>query len=375
MLNALIMDLGKEGPANRKKWLGELDSGEMLIAYHQAVQSSDPRICYVPGGNYADKIAPVNKGDTPSSAIQGNKVRLCNIMVNVIFILGELRAAQQNDLGLVDFLDSVLKKISNACGNLWSLEVVATTECCDTVGTDIPPSLAIVDIKDYGADPDFVVSMLPTNSYIRDFKFEMRMTDAMKTQALYSGGPIAVMDSPSGGNCDATVFKSFNIDAANRYNLAKGPPVPPSSDCAGNTGIVQAIGDLSYNGLFEQMIKEGISSERADGCRTTLSEAYSMTSGEFQSWRNAGGFTKLFLSIFGGKDQREHCKGVPLPFNFSFTVDGVGGFKFGQMVTSDRMPKSITDNFHWQITTVEHSVTVQDWTTTVNTVCRYRGEI
>ena len=62
-----------------------------------------------------------------------------------------------------------------------------------------------------------------------------------------------------------------------------------------------------------------------------------------------------------------------MPFEFSFTLDGIGGFGFGQMVSSDRIPETIRNGFNWQVTSVEHSVTPNDWSTTVNTVCRYKA--
>jgi hypothetical protein len=61
-----------------------------------------------------------------------------------------------------------------------------------------------------------------------------------------------------------------------------------------------------------------------------------------------------------------------VPFEFGFTVDGIGGFSFGQMVSSDRIPSAVKKAFEWQVTTVEHTVTPNDWTTTVNTVMRYK---
>lgn len=66
----------------------------------------------------------------------------------------------------------------------------------------------------------------------------------------------------------------------------------------------------------------------------------------------------------------EECKGSPLPFELAVSLDGVGGFGFGQVVSADRIPKAISANFIHQVTAVEHSVTAQDWVTTVNTIAR-----
>ena len=72
-----------------------------------------------------------------------------------------------------------------------------------------------------------------------------------------------------------------------------------------------------------------------------------------------------------GTDDSYLCGGIILPFNFEFTVDGIGGFKFGQIVSSTRIPASLRENYVWQVTAVEHTMNIQDWTTTVKTVARY----
>jgi hypothetical protein len=117
------------------------------------------------------------------------------------------------------------------------------------------------------------------------------------------------------------------------------------------------------------MIENGPSPTNVTACRTSLIESYNLTDQDFVISRILPDSSKFV----GSGANRQHCKGVPLPFNFSFTVDGIGGFEFGQMVSSDRIPPQIRKNFEWQITTVEHSITVNDWTTNVNTVCRYKG--
>ena len=63
-----------------------------------------------------------------------------------------------------------------------------------------------------------------------------------------------------------------------------------------------------------------------------------------------------------------------LPFEFSFTLDGIGGFAFGQMVSCDRIPLEVREAYNFQVTSVEHSLTPNDWTTTVNTICRYKSK-
>lgn len=61
-----------------------------------------------------------------------------------------------------------------------------------------------------------------------------------------------------------------------------------------------------------------------------------------------------------------------MPFEMSLTFDGIGGFGWGQAITCNLLPSYVKERFVYQITSVEHSVTYGDWTTTVNAKGRYK---
>ena len=65
---------------------------------------------------------------------------------------------------------------------------------------------------------------------------------------------------------------------------------------------------------------------------------------------------------------------VMYPIDFSFTVDGVSGFIFGNAVDTNYLPGKYADRSKsvFTVTTVEHNVSGNDWTTTCNTVFRLR---
>ena len=62
---------------------------------------------------------------------------------------------------------------------------------------------------------------------------------------------------------------------------------------------------------------------------------------------------------------------VPFPLEFSAVLDGIAGIKFGDTVSINYLPKVYREkNIVWTTTTVQHEISNNDWTTTVNTVCR-----
>jgi len=62
---------------------------------------------------------------------------------------------------------------------------------------------------------------------------------------------------------------------------------------------------------------------------------------------------------------------VPFPLEFSAVLDGIAGIKFGDTVSINYLPKVYKEkNIVWTTTTVQHEISNNDWSTTVNTVCR-----
>ena len=64
-----------------------------------------------------------------------------------------------------------------------------------------------------------------------------------------------------------------------------------------------------------------------------------------------------------------------MPLKFGVTIDGINGFKFGDVITTTYLPtkyKTDIGGFRavFTITKVNHSISGNDWTTTLETVCR-----
>jgi hypothetical protein len=61
------------------------------------------------------------------------------------------------------------------------------------------------------------------------------------------------------------------------------------------------------------------------------------------------------------------------PLDFSCTLDGIEGFTFGNAITTNYLPAQYKKaDIAFTVTTVEHNISGGDWTTTLNTVCRFR---
>ncbi len=327
--------------ANDNYTLGRLTSTKMPLSYHYNLNSADPRVCLIPGTATHSIIvkpegSPTGSEKNAITVIDGKtRVMLDDILINVVFLMVELKSVESSGDGtLRTFLDSVLNKINAACGGLWQFEVVSTSEDDEDAGSKLSyPTLSVIDAKVYGGKKSDPAYLLPAQaigenaSILREFKLEVKMTDQMKTQALYSNGR-QQQSKLGGGGCSANAFRPFGLAAQGTFkNLAmlyasNGPK------CTCETTVVNAPAEPSFFEIMTALEKE-VTDTSVSAAKSALVEAYAK-------------------DATGTKDT--HCDGVPMPFEFSFTLDGIGGFGFGQLVSCDRIPKQIRDNWHWQST-------------------------
>jgi hypothetical protein len=61
------------------------------------------------------------------------------------------------------------------------------------------------------------------------------------------------------------------------------------------------------------------------------------------------------------------------PMELDFTIDGINGFKFGDVLNFDGLPKRYTEAFVFTILGIEHKVSNEgEWTTTIKCNPRIR---
>jgi len=348
---------------------GCLDSSGVVLAYHKSLESTDPRVCIIPGTSLANYLLDNDSVDSlkglPSAMVKEGKsggVILSRIRLNVIMLLKHLNAvedAKTGDFKVKTFITNILNSINSTCGNLWELETISNNEDENFKY----PKLSVVDIKfaQLGAKPVTVYDIPGRvrlqndtdlrRSILRDLNFNMKMTSAMKTQALYSTNTNgnAVSTDPK-NPCQASSIKPFGLSAAGIFkNLARKP-----SEYKKCTPCVSPEEEKkTFRMTMIELQSEGVTDESTNQAASLLRQEYAD-------------------SMYKGEDQ--HCAGQPLPFELSVTIDGVGGFGFGQLITCNRIPESIRGSYDWQVTSVEHTINTSGWITQINTVPRYKSK-
>ena len=353
-------------PSDGKNWpFGKVSVDDVLLPKPVWCLSADPRVCYIDGGDLPmSYVANENEyGRSSFNAVVTDPgtgkdmVELGSIMCNVIFLIKQYKQVYNGDGSLKTLVDNVLREINRVCGSPWNFVTIATeSECGDYTVTGEPkdpdkipegPTITILDEKQAQlASQPFNVPSTVGDSTLRDFGLAMKMTGAMKTQALYSGNSQKTRGGAGkdGSGCTGTAVRPFY--SGNKVeNAAKPSPGKASVSC----------------------------NECGKGSKSASPPSFGELKGDMEDEINdqtVGAMQEFVNRKVAGETSPEQCAGVPLPFDFNIKVDGIGGFEFGQMITSNRIPPAIRNSFRWQITKVEHSIKPNDWETSISTVCR-----
>jgi hypothetical protein len=306
---------------------------------------ADPRIAYIPGGELklrgSQLLAP---------ALENGKINPTKVYINALYakkVLEQLSGDQDTVLG---FLQNLWNDINKSCGSPWEIEV--TTKKPES--GDKASKVAIIDVKPNlnRGQIEFVFKANSKESNVRDLKMDLKMTEAMKSQALYMNQKEPPKTSEGCNNR----FQLFSGKMGGVIN--QGMPVdttPAPSLCAGDSG--KCSDKPEKKTFFEKLnILNGFGS------------------GEGVTNANVASLISDMVDGLSNKDKKaENCKDVIIPIELGITVDGIGGFRFGQGVSCDRLPLGFREALIHQVTAVEHSITTTDWTTTITTKARLRS--
>jgi hypothetical protein len=245
-----------------------------------------------------------------------------------------------NGGNLKDFLNDVLAGINDACGHPWEFDIISGG--CGDAEKEAVPTITVASQQGQLSSGQ----VIPFNG-VRDIKFDLKLTDAMKTAALYSNksSNTALPCSNDNKICDQIALA---VLANNTRNGARPPlDTKPPCECEAAADEEVVAEPLTFEKAIEQLNDE-------------------VTDATVQALK------PLLIQKYKGEPKEDNCEGQYLPFSFGFTCDGIGGFRFGQSISFNRPTGASAQKWIYQIAAVEHEVSAQDWTTTVSTVTRFK---
>lgn len=361
---------------------------------------ADPRVALIPYSPAGDYQPELSQGSPTTPYKDNTTLVLNNILFNIKYLRGVLEAMDKDD-NVLTFLQRIFNDLNYNCGSLWEfafVDSVSSTGVENLKNIKSGTVIATVDIKSmfYANDLVYTFPAKAAKSNVRSVKMDLKLTEAMKSQALYGGG----FARPTGRLGCGDTMKVFT--RLSGKNLADS-----------RENQLRAVYGSFIDDLVSQIKGTGYSQAEVEGTVRTQASAANIPVGEWAdlvniiSGANQGScgpaksnckpekqskfidrlkafkeaITDDTVGAIRGDIVRQvadavgtdYCLNSIIPMEFGVTVDGVGGFKFGQAIDCDRFPEKYRKYFYYQVTAAEQSVTVEDWTTNITTVARLKA--
>jgi hypothetical protein len=293
--------------------------------------SGNPLECLFPGfGTYGpnhDLNFTTTQGDFQGGDLSAIMIN-CQWLHSLVYTLKDDKGndAKGPDLSLSKFLNKVFDMINQNSGTRFKLTLSENPKN--------PKEFLVVDANyaDTKVTP-FMIEAVTRGSVCRNISLVSKIPTAFAT-AAYVGASSAL--SPN-----AAAVATLNGKEAEK----------PSGDPTTSFEAAKKRMDSQGPAKKEDPDGAGPSPKNVNALRAALTRMY--TSGETPN----------------GVDPTKEI--IPIPLDFSCTLDGVNGFLFGNAVTTNYLPTAFTNaKMCFTVKNVEHNISQNDWTTTLTTICR-----
>lgn len=190
----------------------------------------------------------------------------------------------------------------------------------------------------------YIVTAVNNQSIARNISLTSRVPNSMAMVAFIAARSTATTQSSRAGEV--------------LNNLPSSPPKKESITTIRRT-LDQCIKDLQVTPSSNSDVtgKQFTPSDKIRRLQLALKEVFEGTA----SWT---GYLNLQLG-------NSPINAIPFPIDFSATLDGIEGLKFGNTITTNYLPAVYKNTrVAFTITKVEHMIQNNDWVTTVSTICR-----
>lgn len=261
-------------------------------------------------------------------------INIGGILISVNYIKDAYRNFIQENAAniayrnITKFVEDVLKRINVASGDMYQLSAVL----CDNPETMTGKSeynnleITILSIEDTNISPVHSDSVKP-------FKFEGNIFKPLIKNINISSKPPAPLAAAA--FTKARGSKNANVDTPSSANKDAAEPAKTQKE-----------------------MDDHLASFASSGFNEKWSETYRGLQSRLKKVSNPGqGAHWLTKAIY--------------PVELGITIDGVSGFSFGNIVTTNLLPAEyVAAKMVFAVTKIDHKITPHIWETTLHTVCR-----
>jgi hypothetical protein len=332
--------------------------------YNKDIKSAYPIDVYFPDnemGSYGDLQPFPDSGnsqlrtffnDSGVGSVQENVINIGNILLGVDYVkktYGEFVVDNATNIpykNITNFFDTLIKKINVASGDIYQLtpqmyeprppsgKINSTAE---KIGSTDSPK-AILSIEDSNLSKKHTETVIP-------YKFEGTIFKPLIKN-------IQISSKPPGPLATAAFVQARD-----------GKATPVNSDVSTSRKSDKELSKFTEEyKKTEDEIKNSVKDAYATGFNDAWSEGY------------RGNLVKIkkLKTEPNGKNGAHWLNQAIYPVDLSITIDGISGFKFGDVITTTLIPKEYYEKYKmvFTVTKITHSIKDGTWETTLSTKSR-----
>ena len=306
--------------------------------YLKDVKSAYPIDVYFPDyqmGAYGSLNPFSEENSFLTEGVSENTINIGNILIGVDFLkktfedLVADNAANITYKNLTKFLEEITKRINHASGNMYQFTNIMFEPKVNNI--ERSTGVSILSVEDYN---------LHTGLTVKPFQF------------------------------DSTIFKPI----IRAVNISSSPPGPSAT-----AAFVAARGNVKPEVSDVQVAKN----DQRD--KQTFWREYNTAIGNMRSLANvakARGFNQNWSESFRANlvkykktslnNDAHWLYNAVYPVNFSITIDGINGFKFGDTLKTQMIPRTYNSDYNmvFTVSKITHIIKENDWETTLDTFSR-----
>jgi len=324
------------------------------IAHVANIFSADPWVCLIPGnyhweicgGKYYGVSAQIDyTGALPKQDNKGGEVNLTDMLINTHFLWNTYLESDKMD----DFLMKLLNGMSDACGGIWEFGIVSDPDNPHVIRIQNKRQKVKASVKQF--------KLFGLNSPARSWGMTTDMPADLKNSIMMGANKEA-----GSGNVSDTSERVWGIYGGNIADkLYKG--IKLSTTCTKSEGTEDCPGGKGNS----EKITVPLAVKRLKNAGKELARQR-----DPESVDEAKGCLRALLAV--GMDDDEEGEQL-IPIGFEGTFDGIGGFKWGHLLKVKEVTDLMSIDYHaFQVTSVTQDVSISDWTTSIETGLRMRGE-
>ena len=339
---------------------------ELIVSnYYEYLVSVDPDRIYIPWKKYGKKSwftkdndpdAPVNSrdGDDPIFSDITKKLSFPTaIFINLKVIQENIKMLEDSDtFTLSAFLSAISAEIAAATGNAINMNLITHPEVQNALlffDANFITTSTAKPVKAYS------VPMFANHEYgtvVRDFKFSGKLpSDASNLAYVVNQDPGQIAES------DIAPYVAY-MYSANTVERVGNDEIIGNLITSEELKRIQTIYKINHETFLDQY-KQAIINFGLNPTNTEVQTALKQS------------LSKYIQYPLPTIQESNQLAAPVIPFDVEFTIDGINGFRYGNVLTFDALPTRYKQNAVFSIVQVSHTVgTDNQWTTTIRCIMR-----